>query len=132
MSFGWGQVADLARELIDTHGESAVPQAALRAAVSRSYYAVYCTARDRLTAQGVEVPRKKAHATVFRQYGDSPDPRDKEIGASLSRLLKQRLVADYDLSPPKPVDANLAEFCHLMAVQTLELLADRAEDGNPA
>ena len=127
MSFRWSDLAGLARDLIDSRGDSETPEAVLRAAISRSYYAAFCTARDELEQKGVEVPPGGAHGTVGKRYGSSSDATDKEIGAKLGRLLKQRLIADYDLSPRRPIDVNLAELCHLLSVKTLQLLEGENE-----
>jgi hypothetical protein len=122
MSFDW---ADLAGDLIDNHDQARSPEAVLRASIGRSYYAAFCTARDELEEQGLNVPRSGAHGVVGRHYGASSDAIGREIGANLGRLLKQRLIADYDRSPRKAISPNLAKLCYLLCIETLRLLDDR-------
>lgn len=53
MSFPWSHYLDLAKALAgqETNGVAS-QEARLRSAISRAYYAVFCTARNRAHAEG--------------------------------------------------------------------------------
>ncbi|MDI6781099.1 MAG: HEPN domain-containing protein [bacterium] len=91
MSFDWREYIKLSEELILRKEE-----ACLRSAVSRSYYGVFCIARNKLryrSYSGSDVHRK-----VIETYENSRDIIQKKIGKNLNELRKARNNADYDNS----------------------------------
>jgi len=120
MRFEWRSFATVAGELLDSHGDSHVPEACFRTAISRAYYAVFCTASEHLQAEGTQIPRSaKAHSIVRKQFEASNDMSRRSIGSALKRLGGLRHQADYDCSPAKQMDNSLAQLAVLMAHQTL-------------
>lgn len=97
MAFDWTHYLYLARELCGH--SSATPSnddARRRAAVSRAYYAVFCSARNRLLTDGETLPADgSAHWRVRERYALSTDLRRARIGANLLRLHGLRKDADY-------------------------------------
>lgn len=92
--FDWVKYLTLAEELATRNQD----EAALRSAVSRAYYAVFCTARGHLRLQRVEVPRKAPHDFVWNHYRHAGGLR-RQIGLDGDRLKKNRNLADYEDSP---------------------------------
>ena len=63
-NFNWNDYLDLAEELKERN-ES---EAALRSAISRAYYAVFCQVRDNLKEEGVQLPEREIHRFVWNYY----------------------------------------------------------------
>ena len=122
MSFAWGDFSTLARELIDNSGESEVPEAAIRASLGRSYYAVFGVARNMVREDGETVARHSAHASLRRILAESTDARRRRAARALSRLFRLRIEADYYASPGIPLTRELAEEACLVAEAALQTL----------
>ncbi len=91
MSFDWSKFLDLANNL------SGGDESSKRSAISRAYYAAFCSARDRLTKSGVYIPRTgEAHDRVPALYALSRDYDSQEISKALMREKIVRNSADYD------------------------------------
>ena len=133
MSFDWEDFTTLAGELLETADSSEVPDAAIRAAVGRTYYALFGLATDMLKARKEEIPRQSAHATVRRLLGESANPIERNIGVTLVELFRYRVMADYELAPSVPLTLELAKHCQLVgrsAVAALQAMTDEAS-GEP-
>jgi len=93
MAFDWGQYLSLARFL---NGESLSywPEAGLRSAISRAYFAAYCYARNYASKNLGFVPTRKAddHDRLIQHYSNSGRP---EIANALDSLRKWRNQCDY-------------------------------------
>jgi len=87
--FEWSKFFALAEEL----GARATDEAALRSAVSRAYYAVFGTARERLRNEGVAEEVLQSHWKVWRDYRRAPGRR--ALGIDGDRLKAKRVRADY-------------------------------------
>ncbi|MBC7233978.1 MAG: HEPN domain-containing protein [Chloroflexi bacterium] len=93
MGFAWAKYLVLAEEL----AVRSTDEASLRSSISRAYYAVFCTARNRLLEEGEEIPKTgEAHAEVWTKYRESAQKRRKYIGITGDRLRRSRNKADYD------------------------------------
>jgi uncharacterized protein (UPF0332 family) len=93
MVFDWTGYLLLAQELAERRND----EASLRSAVSRAYYAAFCTARNRLLQEGEEIPKTgEAHTIVWAKYRESAQKRRKDIGITGDRLRRSRIRADYD------------------------------------
>lgn len=93
MVFDWAKYLILAEEL-QVRGED---EAALRSALSRAYYAVFCKARNRLLQEGISIPRTgNAHKMVWEGYRKAGDIHRRDIGTKGDRLRRSRNKADYD------------------------------------
>jgi uncharacterized protein (UPF0332 family) len=89
----WFDFFELAQEWVDEDDE-----AHKRSAVSRAYYAMYCTARDKLCDANRFHPSKceSKHAYVWKKYKEDPGYPDRiHIGRLGSRLHRRRIEADY-------------------------------------
>ena len=75
MSFRWTEYLRLARELAFRDNE-----AAMRSAVSRSYYAAYHAARHHMAAAGAESSRYGPHQAVWNELAASGNPSWKKAG----------------------------------------------------
>ena len=98
MSFDWTQYLFLAQELTKPSGSSPNRDARLRSAVSRAYYAAFCTARNYLRDDRKElIPSNvKAHKVVRDIFDSATDKRGLSIAKNLDRLRNDRNKADYD------------------------------------
>jgi uncharacterized protein (UPF0332 family) len=98
MSFSWADYLQLAETLTCAPRVPGPEEAALRTAVSRAYYAAFCSARnfacchEKLTLTG----EAEDHRRVRNFFYNSANPVWRQIGLDLSRLRVQRNKADYD------------------------------------
>lgn len=73
-------------------------EAAWRSAVSRAYYAAFHVAREMLGDLGFTVPPdEKAHAYLWLRLSNCGDAPTQKAGGDLSKLRRDRGVADYKL-----------------------------------
>lgn len=86
----WFDYFDLALEWVNENSE-----AHKRSAVSRAYYAMYLTARDKLSDANRYHPgdTQSKHVYVWNKYKDYPEY--ERIGSLGNKLRKKRLDADY-------------------------------------
>lgn len=99
MSFEWRRFLHLAMELADDVTDGDALAARSRTAISRAYYAAFCSARDHLSEDlGYDVPTQGVHEYVRRQFDGLKRWRDeyKVISTYLRRLHRKRILADYD------------------------------------
>lgn len=93
MAFDWSKYLDLARELAQRGSD----EAALRTAVSRAYYAVFCSARDLLASEGSFPPRGlPVHKWVWDEFKSHPDAGRQLVGSTADGLRRARSFADYE------------------------------------
>ncbi len=100
MSFDWASYIKLAEELAKQPHESY-----WRSSVSRAYYGVFCTARDRKDTTSFS--GGKIHEIVINSYKNSSNSNEQYIGFLLDKLRKSRNQADYD--GEKRIDKDIAE-----------------------
>ena len=122
MSFDWKLYVQLADELITFHRTPSFQEAYLRTAISRSYYGVFCIARNFLIGKGISIPRVDTHKFVREQYQTSKNRAEREIGSSLNRLWRRRKDADYE--DGVTIDINEARTAHQMALRTMDNLTN--------
>jgi len=122
MSFDWGLYIQLADELINQQRTQTLQEAYLRSSISRSYYGVFCIARNFLISKRVIIPRVDTHKFVREQYLNSPDKTKKKIGKDLYNLLRERKDADYENTAT--VDIKRARTAHQLSIQILNRLRD--------
>jgi uncharacterized protein (UPF0332 family) len=99
MSFGWSEYLKVARELAGQPTDLPSPEAKKRCAISRAYYAAFCSARNYLRDKDndPDIPvGGNAHGYVRRQFKISKDRVRREIGEYLARLVAKRNIVDYD------------------------------------
>jgi hypothetical protein len=89
VTFNWRGFAELAETLSAREEE-----ASLRSAISRAYYALYCTARDRAGLNTASL--RDSHKAVFDYYAARKNPKLRLLGQNnLPGLFRQRKKADY-------------------------------------
>jgi uncharacterized protein (UPF0332 family) len=97
MTFDWYQYLVLAEYLYDNRDTFPDREACLRTAISKAYYAAFCSARnyardlDRLVLD----ESAQDHGSVKKHYIRAPDPKNRQVGNSLDRLRDSRNQADY-------------------------------------
>ena len=99
MTFKWENYLKIADEL-NIHAKTHVSaEACFRSAISRSYYAVYCKARNRLLSEGfvfnTDRDSNGKHKQVSDEFKLSGDTIRIKIGVDLKRLRRYRNDADY-------------------------------------
>lgn len=97
MSFNWDEFLTLAEALVRDPNSPGPEEASLRSAVSRAYYAAFCSARN-LARDRREITLThtgRDHWLVQKHFQDSPHPTRRQIGTSLDRLRDYRRQADY-------------------------------------
>ena len=111
MSFNWAEFDELAQELIGNPGLNATAEAICRTAISRAYYAAFCTAMERLVnVNHVHIDKTAdAHLQVYNEFGQSSDVRRCRIAAHLKTLRALRNIADYDPTPVQVIDTFTAQ-----------------------
>ncbi len=119
MSFDWKLYVQLAEELVNDQKTAGLREAYCRSAMSRSYYGVFCTARNLLLLinKGIVIPIVDTHKFVRERYLLSPDKIQRKIGTNLQRLWKERKDADYEETAS--VDSKRAKLACEMANRTL-------------
>lgn len=120
MSFDWKLYIQLADELITYQRTTSFQEAYLRTAISRSYYGIFCIARNFLTTKGISIPKIDTHKFVRGQYLASQDKEERKIGDSLNRLWRRRKDADY--KDKATIDINEAKTAYQMALRTMSNL----------
>ena len=113
MSFNWQQYLALAHHLTDSASDTddmkdndgdddpfpdmMDQEAVQRCAISRAYYAAFCSARNYLRdideAKDLHMPL--SHQIVSEKFKRSKDKKRKSIGENLARLRRLRNKADY-------------------------------------
>jgi uncharacterized protein (UPF0332 family) len=124
MSFAWAEFNVFAQEIIAHPALNSGVEVVCRTAISRAYYAAFCTAHDFLVnVEHVYIdPTRDAHAQVavgFQGRGDRPRRR---VGAHLKTLRAQRNTADYDLISAQTMDGYTAQDCIDLADEILRIL----------
>lgn len=98
MSFDWSEYLHLARSLVGQSASLPSQEAALRAAISRAYYAAFCTARNHLRDREnvLHIPLDgRAHFDVPEEFLKSASAARRRVGEDLHRLRLARRDADY-------------------------------------
>ena len=97
MSFNWSDYLTLAQELTSESINSPIEEAHLRAAISRAYYAAFCTARNFLSEKdGYSPPGgTNVHRDVVDKFEASSDMTRRKVGALLHSLRGIRNIVDY-------------------------------------
>jgi uncharacterized protein (UPF0332 family) len=98
MSFDWSEYLDLAQELAGQATGPSSQEAKLRSAISRAYYAAFCSARNHLRdKERHTIPSGgEAHQYVQNQFKKGGDKVRKKVGENLNRLHIHRKKADYE------------------------------------
>ncbi|HXF49100.1 MAG TPA: hypothetical protein VNL73_06715 [Verrucomicrobiae bacterium] len=120
MAFDWALYVKLADELIKYQRTTSYSEAYLRTSISRSYYGVFCIARNFLVTAGTTIPRANTHKSVREEYLSSSDRPKQIIGKNLGRLWRKRKNADYENIAFINIDE--AKLAHAMAIQTMSEL----------
>lgn len=122
MNFGWKLYVELSEELIKHQKTPSLHDAYLRSAISRSYYGVFCIARNLLIPKTVFFPKEDIHKFVREQFNHAVSRKEKQIGTKLGRLWTERKAADYD--EDETFNDERAKTSYKMAVDTLNLLQE--------
>ena len=119
MPFEWSSYLVLAKQLSAQGTEEAN-----RSAISRAYYATFCTGRNHLRTKGLMPPETgEAHRWVWDRFLGAR--RDcKNLGVCGDRLLRRRWKADYDDEV-----ANLAKETEQALLDADEFFSDLARFG---
>jgi uncharacterized protein (UPF0332 family) len=123
MSFNWFDFLTLADALLRTPSSPGLEEASLRSAISRAYYAAFCSARNFARDRGEIAPTGtgRDHQLVKNHFSTSPNRIRRKIGADLDRLRRRRNRADYtDVLVGRPVP--LARSSVAMAQDVLNAL----------
>lgn len=91
--FNWPEYFHLSKELLENEGE-----AYQRSAVSRAYYAMFNSARIKLTHWYEWNPPENGsdHEYLWESFSNKYDERSKEVGQLGDRLRRARNKADYE------------------------------------
>jgi uncharacterized protein (UPF0332 family) len=98
MSFNWQGYFDLSQELLQNTGNLTIREARARSAISRAYYAAFCSSRNHLRdVDGKSVPQgAEVHKYVKTEFANSTEVSRQQISKNLDRLRIERNKADYD------------------------------------
>lgn len=96
--FDWATFLDLAEKLAKEPDESCQ-----RAAVSRAYYAAFCSARNKLRDENKYTPTGHGndHVNVWLCFQNGPDKEHKRIYQTGCILKRWRAQVDYNDEVPK-------------------------------
>jgi uncharacterized protein (UPF0332 family) len=121
MNFDWKDYLKVAVILHDGASKAKLEEAMYRIAISRAYYAAFCTARNHKIDKGAEMPFEDAHKFVVDGFRYSKKEEERAIGQRLHRLKNMRVQADYD----DEVDdvADMSSKAIKLAQEALDALA---------
>lgn len=128
MSFDWSEYLNIARELAGQPMALSSAEAKKRCAISRAYYAAFCSARNYLRDKDNDpnIPvGGDVHGYVRRQFKTSKDKVRREVGEDLARLVAKRNLADYE--DDIGVLPDLAGETHLALNWSQEVISDLAK-----
>lgn len=115
MTFNWSEYLEVARALTGAFSNPHSDEAKYRAAISRSYYAAFCTARDYLVTVDPSLEEALRPTSRFKPSGvhqrvlDEFETKDRKIRKNLRKLFDRRLVADYE-NPPVSLPTSTPDF----------------------
>ena len=121
MIFDWYQYLVLAEYMYDNRDTFPDREACLRAVISKSYYAAFCSARncardfDRLDLD----KSAQDHSSVKKHFIRAADPKNRQIGNFLDRLRDLRNNADYSDTIDKLEELAKAAISQSKQVHTL-------------
>jgi uncharacterized protein (UPF0332 family) len=96
MIFDWSEYLDLAKEMTKA-GLSSSQEAVLRCAISRAYYAAFCSSRNFALTEGATFKKTgEDHRLVPNYFIQSTDRKRKKVATKLKRLKDNRREADYE------------------------------------
>jgi uncharacterized protein (UPF0332 family) len=120
MSFDWTLYIEIARKLIAVKANG-LDEARFRTAIGRSYYGVFCIAREFVeSSKPTPLDPKFIHWQVINALEGSDHPLQRKIGANLKRLKRQREDCDY--KKDCTVREQDAEQAYTVATRVLENL----------
>lgn len=122
MNFDWKLYIQLSEELINSQKNLFLQEAYYRSAISRSYYGVYCIARNFLAIKGINIPKVDTHRFVRDEYMKSPNKTERKIGNALQNLLIERKDADYENNAI--IDKKRAETAYQLSLRVLSRLSN--------
>lgn len=124
-AFDWSEYLTIADDLRGARAPTASEEARNRAAVSRAYYAAFCSARDYLVDLGEISPARddepRLHGDVMRRFKQASDGRRVKIGRWLDTMRAARNQCDYESEVAGT--RELAERASMHARWTLEHLS---------
>ena len=87
---------------------NSIKEAYYRAAISRAYYAAFCSARNYLRdTLNLRIPLENTHNFVINEFKERWDIKNsRTISNTLYTLRKDRNNADYDDNPIRNVDST--------------------------
>ena len=91
-----------------------------KSSISRSYYAAYLGARDRLLATSYPLDSKRSHDQVWKAFKWGDDEHLKTTGKILQDLKRMRETADYEID--RETEHALANDARDMSQQVLAAL----------
>lgn len=115
MSFDWNDYISVSTQLCQNKGE-----ASLRSSISRSYYALYNQAYDKLINEGERFSQQSLHVQTGDKFLNSNDRLRQSIGDIGKKLKRNRQYADYDKSHPTPLLAQQVLFNAQKAISFLQ------------
>lgn len=98
MTFDWANYLHLAEELVRSKDKRLSEETYMRTAISRSYYSVFCTARNHARDREGFIPSRTGddHGKVISHFRGAGDYKRRKIGTDLDRLRIDRGKADYN------------------------------------
>jgi uncharacterized protein (UPF0332 family) len=113
MGFDWGcylSLAEVMNSIAEEPEDDATPEgfreACQRSAISRSYYGVFCAARNLLRKYVHKIPEVNTHKFVREKYLSCPDKHVQKVHANLLRLWGNRKIADYEDEMDTDIDVK--------------------------
>ena len=97
MSFCWKDYLQLANELIESSKNSNIEEAYLRSSISRSYYGIFCIARNYLVdKKGATIEKDDTHKFVREKFITSNNQSEQIVGEILKNFRFDRNKVDYN------------------------------------
>jgi uncharacterized protein (UPF0332 family) len=117
MSFDWSHYLTVARIFCDEAPGKPLQEALYRIAISRAYYALYCSTRNKMRSRMKFSKSASAHKKLADELQKSSNRDKRLIGTWLQRYRIKRNRADYDDSYVSKAGLETDAKLSVLAVQ---------------
>jgi uncharacterized protein (UPF0332 family) len=133
MGFDWEcylSLAEVMNDIAEKQQDDGTPEgfreACQRSAISRSYYGVFCSARNLLRKYVPKIPEVDTHKFVREKYLNCQDTYAQKVHDNLLRLWDDRKIADYENEMDTEVDVEAVNDLAARTMKRIKKLESEA------
>lgn len=128
MSFNWVDYQELAKTIKDSANGTCLDEAKLRCALSRAYYAAFCSARNFLMTQDSRITTDISHRDLRSEYKKRGN-KGNIVANKLLSMSDKRHCADYRDIYPEDLKKE-AEFALEEAQKVIMMVSNWGKPGS--